>query len=266
MSLTLSAGQPAVTLSVGDGVTLVVDEPRLALQEADGACLSVTQSPVMLTQAEGVTVVATQQPVSLSINAVVGGGGGGGGASALDDLTDVDVSTNAPREGQSLVYDGTEWNNNYPPLLFVTFLYPDTVTSFTDQFGARPGDAGGLAAVGVDATWWFHNENNAADNGIWVSTASPGTATQFTPQPGGIGSSIFTYLRSNGTTFVGSYLTWVNVSGGTAADYTQWSQVFDQADNVLFVKTTPANWNTASDEPLQNALDELAARIKALEP
>lgn len=36
-------------------------------------------------------------------------GGGGGGATAIDDLTDVDTSTNPPGTGQVLKWDGTNW-------------------------------------------------------------------------------------------------------------------------------------------------------------
>ena len=36
-------------------------------------------------------------------------GGGGGGATALDDLSDVDISTVAPTVGQFLMWDGTQW-------------------------------------------------------------------------------------------------------------------------------------------------------------
>lgn len=39
-----------------------------------------------------------------------GGGGGGGGASALDDLTDVTITT--PAAGQTVVYDGAGWVNS----------------------------------------------------------------------------------------------------------------------------------------------------------
>lgn len=35
--------------------------------------------------------------------------GGGGGATVIDDLTDVDTTTNAPATGEGLVWDGTNW-------------------------------------------------------------------------------------------------------------------------------------------------------------
>lgn len=202
--------------------------------------------------------------VTINVNAVVGGGGGGGGASALDDLTDVDVSTNAPREGQSLVYDGTEWANNYPPLLFVNYLWGHAEVPVTTVFGDTPDVA--LATSGLDAVWWLQDEPDPADNGLWVTTASPATATQIAPQPGGIGASMFTYLKWNGSGFDASNITWVNTGGGTAADHTQWFAIPEQALNVLYTKTTPGDWNDPSDFDVQFALDELAARIKALEP
>jgi len=40
-----------------------------------------------------------------------GGGGGGGGASSLNDLTDVTLTS--PAAGETLVYDGSQWVNDY---------------------------------------------------------------------------------------------------------------------------------------------------------
>jgi hypothetical protein len=40
-----------------------------------------------------------------------GGGGGGGGATTLNDLTDVVISS--PASGQVLLYDGSQWENDY---------------------------------------------------------------------------------------------------------------------------------------------------------
>lgn len=209
-----------------------------------------------------VTLGVDTPSITLDVHAVVGGGGGG--ASALDDLTDVDVSTYTPRAGQSLVFDGTTWENNYPPLIFVTYLWPVGVTDFTTLFGGDPATV--LPTVGIDGVWWFHDEPNTADNGIWVSTASPGTAEQWTPQPGGLGASIFTYQKFDGAGFVASYLTWMNTEGGDATDPNNWAPVYVSATNVLHTKTTPADWTNGTDESLDLLLDELAARITALEP
>ena len=53
-----------------------------------------------------------------SFVATSSGGGGGGGASAIDDLTDVDTSTNAPSNGNLLVWNasGSEWVANTVPV------------------------------------------------------------------------------------------------------------------------------------------------------
>ena len=47
----------------------------------------------------------TQLATTAFVTTAVAAGGGGGGATELDDLTDVDTTTNAPTDGQALVYD-----------------------------------------------------------------------------------------------------------------------------------------------------------------
>jgi hypothetical protein len=47
--------------------------------------------------------------MSLLSTLIPGFGGGGGGASALADLTDVDLATTPPVIGDLLLFDGTSW-------------------------------------------------------------------------------------------------------------------------------------------------------------
>lgn len=62
--------------------------------------------------------------------------GGGGGASAMDDLTDADTSTDAPQEGDLLTWDGTNW----VPYHSVGYDLHSDVQDFMRGYRAAMGD------------------------------------------------------------------------------------------------------------------------------
>jgi hypothetical protein len=93
-------------------------------------------------------------------------GGGGGGASAMDDLTDVDVSTIAPRRGQTLVYD--EATDVWLPGGGVPALPAQTITLPIVNGNFETGDFTGWTAIKTeDAT------GNPAGAAWTMDTATP---------------------------------------------------------------------------------------------
>jgi len=100
----------------------------------------------------------------------------GGGVTSIDDLSDVDTTTNAPVLGDTLVFDGTNWVTNLTQLIKeVDFV--GTTTVYIGE--AQPGTATSSAAwrvkrtvfTGDDSETLFADGNTNFDN-IWNNRAS----------------------------------------------------------------------------------------------
>lgn len=202
--------------------------------------------------------------ITLDVHAVVGGGGGGG-ASALADLTDVDL-TPPPYDNQVLSYDvaSSTWLPEYPSLLFITYTFASDWDTFA-SYGIRVADL--LPTAGLDGLWWFRGEATyPADRGVWMTTDSGATVEQLSPQPAGVGMTLFNYLDWNGAGFSPANLLWLNTTGGDAADVAAWTPMPTQAANVQHTKAVPADWDGSGSQTADELLDELAARVRILEP
>jgi hypothetical protein len=68
-----------------------------------------TRKQINLVEGSNVTITATDDGVNDRVNVTIAATGGGGGASALDDLTDVTISS--PSDGQVLKFSGGAWVN-----------------------------------------------------------------------------------------------------------------------------------------------------------
>ena len=79
----------------------------------DGIEAGAQVNPVQIDAAEIIagteTAVRGVSPADVKGMIDTHGGGSGGGASTLDDLTDVDTTTNSATVGEGLVWDGTNW-------------------------------------------------------------------------------------------------------------------------------------------------------------
>lgn len=109
-----------------------------------------------------------------------GGGGGGGGASVLDDLTDVDTSTTAPLAGQSLVFDGTIWENGYPPVTTAASSAFPTPTPWATA--NVPSFAKGTGNMDIDVTGCSINWHMNAPVTIATATVTHGNGDPTNPR------------------------------------------------------------------------------------
>ena len=99
LSVTQNAGSGTGTLAYNSttGVFTYTPPDLSGYSTFDGDYNNLTNTPTIPTDVSDLT--DTTNLLS----------GGGGGATALDDLSDVDISTVAPTVGQFLMWDGTQW-------------------------------------------------------------------------------------------------------------------------------------------------------------
>jgi len=149
------------------------------------------------------------------------GGGGGGGGGDLDGLTDVDVSTVAPADGQSLIWDdsNSEWIPGYPS--FGTATAPFTITTGDTATFPLHGSSGfyaDQAALEADGFTFITGSINADD-----------TTLQFTP------SSTFQSIQflSGEVPDSPSHSWRINSNGAVYYDNTSGTSITDRSGNAV---------------------------------
>lgn len=203
--------------------------------------------------------------IKLDDGSVIGpmsAGGGGGGPTALDDLTDVDVTSNPPAKGDLFVYNGTDFVN-FDVGTNLQFLTANSATATGLEWVDRPADAF-FGITANDTNPGYFNDKIISGDRMTLTLSNGGADEQITFSADIQDASIGTYSVAVDLDWPDPNPTTIAAALDQLADRltdVEAGSTIPAATGISYTPTTGADWADPDPVNVQEGLDELASVV-----